>query len=89
MPVIPDPDEEKIASNVYVNEVKFSPMSATQQQGDQRTRTDAKLFTADPLKFGFHPWLNIQSAQWLVFRSAPTRLMSYCIIKVTKKECRQ
>jgi hypothetical protein len=30
------------------------------------------LSTADPTKVGFHPWLNIQSAQWLKFGSART-----------------
>ena len=30
------------------------------------------LSTADPTKVGFHPWLNIQSARWLKFGSAPT-----------------
>ena len=31
------------------------------------------LSTADPTKVGFHPWLNIQSARWLKFGSAPTQ----------------
>ena len=30
------------------------------------------LSTADLLKVGFHPWLNIGSARWLKIRSAPT-----------------
>jgi hypothetical protein len=30
------------------------------------------LSTADPLKVGFHPWLQIGSARWLKIRSAPT-----------------
>jgi len=31
-------------------------------------------FTADHLKVGFHPWLNIRSERWLKFGSAPTAL---------------
>ena len=37
------------------------------------TDQDLHLSTADDLKVGFHPWLNIRSARWLRFESAPTR----------------
>ena len=36
------------------------------------TDQDLHLSTADDLKVGFHPWLNIRSARWLRFESAPT-----------------
>ena len=35
------------------------------------------LSTADPTKVGFHPWLNIQSARWLKFGSAPTNRLRF------------
>jgi len=34
------------------------------------------LSTADHLKVGCHPWLNIGSARWLRFESAPTGFAS-------------
>ena len=33
---------------------------------------ELNLSTAGPFKGGFHPWLNIRSARWLRFGSAPT-----------------
>jgi site-specific DNA-cytosine methylase len=33
---------------------------------------ELNLSTADHPNVGFHPWLNIQSARWLRFGSAPT-----------------
>ena len=38
---------------------------------DQQSN-DLHLSTAGHHKTGFHPWLNIQSARWLRFGSAPT-----------------
>ena len=38
---------------------------------------DLHLSTADHQKVGFHPWLNIRSARWLRFESAPTYLKAY------------
>ena len=39
------------------------------------TDQDLHLSTADDLKVGFHPWLNIRSARWLRFESAPTAVI--------------
>ena len=37
-----------------------------------KQRQGLHLSTADHQKVGFHPWLNIRSARWLRFESAPT-----------------
>jgi hypothetical protein len=51
---------------------RINPARSTQHRGGQRARTDLHLSTAGPLKAGPHPWLNIRSARWLRFGSAPT-----------------
>ena len=57
---------------------RLPPRESTQHRGGQRTRQDLHLSTADHLKVGFHPWLNIGSARWLRFESAPTHHANDC-----------
>jgi hypothetical protein len=58
---------------VILDELTTSESTTEQTiKEDDDTDKTLHLSTADRNKFGFHPWLIIESARWLSFSSAPT-----------------
>jgi hypothetical protein len=54
----------------------------------RRSTNQLKTYTypqPSHLKVGFHPWLNIRSARWLRFGSAPTQHAAYGALVVTQQ----
>ena len=60
------------ASRYGLRPARLPPRAHITIMEGKPTPQDIDLSTVDHLNVGFHPWLNIRSARWLRFGSAPT-----------------